>query len=281
MTIRKRLQKLESKAKTKNSYAIPEDFAQFNELIGMPKSKIPPFEQMPLYQYELDIVSNILSNKYYVLNKARGIGATEIILRLILHMAILNPIPHRKFLIITGTRSELARDHLRRIAEMCYSITDKIHVSISDEQITINNSEIIAIPANPSAIRGYENVEMIFADEAAHWNLVDDEPVLQAIEPHRTKSDAHIVIVSTPNGMRGFFAKIFHNPNTKYYTDTIPWHVASELISAQELEKVKKEDYYRFEQEYNCKFLTTKYAAFPSEVLDVMEQYSEAYQLED
>lgn len=281
MTIQKRLETLESKVKTKPILAMPEDFVEFNGLIGLPTRKVPPFEPMPLFEYELDMVSNISSHKYYALNKARGIGATEIILRLILHMAILNKIPQRKFLIITGTRSALAQDHLRRIAEMCERISGLIDHTISDECIRVNNSEIIAMPASPAAIRGYENVEMIFADEAAHWNLVEDDSVLQAIEPHRTKSDAHIVIVSTPNGMRGFFAKIFHNPATKYHTQTIQYDLAPELISQDEVAKVRAEDYYRFEQEYNCKFLTTKYSAFPSEVLDKLEQNSQEYQLYD
>lgn len=253
-----------------------------NHQIGLPTSKIPPHKEMPLFGYELDIIENILKYKDYALNKARGIGATEIILRLTVMFAIQNEIPNRKFLIINGIRAELAKDHIRRLVELCSRISDSILVNASQDVIKIGKSQIIAMPASPAAIRGYENVGAIFADEAAHWNLLDDDPVLEAIEPHRTKSDAHIIIVSTPNGRRGFFAKIFHNPETKYCRDTKPWTVSeSLLIDRLEVEKIKNEDVYRYEQEYDCKFLTSKYSAFPAEVLGIAEKNSEEYQLSD
>ncbi len=281
MSLKRRLESLEKRLKTVDLSLIPTNFEKFNEVIGLPKSKIPPFKEMPIFGYEKDILSNITKYKDYALNKARGIGATEIILRWILFQAIHNKIPGRKFLIVTGIRLGLAKDHIKRTIQLCEKIPDVIKQS-SQYSITVNNSEIIAIPANPSAIRGYENVQVIFADEAAHWDLLDDDPVLEAIEPHRTKSDANVIIVSTPNGRRGFFAKIFHNPESKYYTDTKPWTVSEGLlINRDEVEKVKNEDYYRFEQEYNCQFLTTNYAAFPPEVLSIVNQNSEEYQLSD
>jgi len=254
----------------------------FNHQIGLPISKIAPFKALPIFGYEIDIIESIEMHKDYVLNKARGIGATELILRRILFKAIHNEIPNRKFLIITGISHDLAKVHMKRLIELCNKIPGVIVGKPSPLSIKINKSEIIAMPANPSAIRGYENVGVIFADEAAHWDLLDDDPVLEAIEPHRTKSDAYVIIVSTPNGTRGFFSKIFHNQETKYHIDKKPWNVAEGLlIDRIEVEKIKKEDYYRYEQEYNCQFLTTKYSAFPEEVLAIAEKNSEGYQLRD
>jgi hypothetical protein len=252
----------------------------FNHQIGLPRIKIEPFCEMGLADYEIDIINLVEKFKLYALNKARGIGATELFLRWILFKAIHNTIEGRKFLIITGISGELAKNYIQRMTELCRNIPYVI--SKTQDRIVVGKSQIIAMAANPDAIRGYENVGVIFADEAAHWDLLDDDAVLQAIEPHRTKSDAHIIIVSTPNGRRGFFAKIFHNPETQYYTDYRPWYVTEGLlIDRAEVEKIVKEDYYRFEQEYNCKFLTTKYSAFPEEVLVIAEQNSEAYQLYD
>ncbi len=252
----------------------------FNHQIGLPKLKTPPYCEMDLFDYELDIIRKIEQKKYYALNKARGIGATELILRWILFQAILNDIPSRKFLIIPGTRGELAREHIKRTLDLCKkiaSIKRKSH-----DRIFINKSEIIAMPADPDAIRGYENVGVIFADEAAHWDMLDDDPVLEAIEPHRTKSDAHVIIVSTPNGRRGFFANIFFNSSTKYCRDEKQWSVAEDrLIKKEEVEKIKGEDNYRYEQEYNCQFLSTRYAAFPEQVLESARQKSEEYQLNE
>jgi len=254
----------------------------FNHQIGLPVSKIAPYKELPIFGYELDIIENIKRYKDYALNKARGIGATELILRWILFKAVHNKVPNRKFLIITGIRLELAKVHMRRLKELCARIPGVLSGNASEEILEVNKSQIIAMPANPSAIRGYENVSVIFADEAAHWDLLDDDPVLEAMEPHRTKSDSHVIIVSTPNGRRGFFSKIFHNPETKYYKDYKPWNVSEGLlIDRKEVEKIKKENFYRYEQEYNCQFLTTKYSAFPAELLAIAEQNSEEYQLLD
>src|SRR5438309_9523937 len=63
-----------------------------NHQIGLPRSKISPYKEMPLFDYEVEIIQNIESHKDYALNKARGIGATELILRWILFQALKNEI---------------------------------------------------------------------------------------------------------------------------------------------------------------------------------------------
>src|SRR5947209_9447529 len=141
----------------------------FNHQIGLPKIKREPYNELPILDYEMQIICNIEHNKYYALNKARGIGATEVILRLILFKALHNDIPSRKFLIIPGTRAELAREYIRRIGTLCNRISYR--KSKTQDKILIGKSEIIAMPADPDAIRGYENVAVIFADEDANWDL--------------------------------------------------------------------------------------------------------------
>src|SRR5437660_8611383 len=93
----------------------------YNHQIGLPINKITQ-QPMPLFDYELDIIENIENHKDYALVKARGIGATELILRWILFRAIINTIPGRKFLIITGLKMELAQDYMKRIANLCKNL---------------------------------------------------------------------------------------------------------------------------------------------------------------
>ena len=146
----------------------------FNHQIGLPVSKILPFKQFPIFGYEMDMIENIERYKDYALNKARGIGATEIVLRWILFKAVHNKIPNRKFIIINGIRQELAKEHIRRLYDLCSKIPQVLSGNSSQYEISINKSKILALPANPSSIRGYDNVDVIFADEAAHWDLLDD-----------------------------------------------------------------------------------------------------------
>src|SRR5438445_368037 len=106
----------------------------FNHQIGLPLRKIPPFTEMPLFDYEIDIINNIERHKDYLLNKARGIGATELILRLILFKAVHNKILGRKFLIVTGIRFELAKNYLRRMEDLCQNF----HYTKTQSSIIIN-----------------------------------------------------------------------------------------------------------------------------------------------
>src|SRR2546428_506453 len=132
----------------------------FNHQIGLPTSKISPYREMEFFGYELDIIENITRYKDYVLNKARGIGATELILRWILFKAANCQISNRKFLIITGIRHELTKDYMRRVLDLCEKVPGLVRKR-SENAVYINKAQIIAMPANPSAIRGYENVQAI------------------------------------------------------------------------------------------------------------------------
>jgi hypothetical protein len=257
-------------------------------MIGLPTLKtvdengqLTEGRTLPIQAFSREIIRLIKKHYYYALNKARGIGATEIILRYILFLAITNQIKDRKYLIVPGIRLELAKDEIKRIKAMITKIPWVLKGK-TDTTLWINKSWIIGLPAHPSVIRGYENVGFVFLDESGHWtNIVDDTPVLEAAEPHVNKSSAHIVAVSTPNGRRGFFAKIFHSIFTVYFTHTLNYQVAlGSLINEVDVLAKKKEDQFYFEQEYNCQFLTTRYSAIPEEALQKLRASGEGYALD-
>ncbi len=65
-----------------------------------------------------------------------------------------------------------------------------------------NGSRIRAFTANPTSVRGYSAPTMIIFDEAAY---VEDELYLTVRPMLTDNEDCELILLSTPNGRRGFF----------------------------------------------------------------------------
>lgn len=267
----------------------------FNHFIGLPTLKFEDPETheeyesdpVPLYEYEHQIIHDVEKYQFYALNKSRGIGATELIIRHILFRAVFNTVPDRKWLVVAGIRMEHSREFLHRIKNLADKIPwiYKVQPTEYPTNLFVNESIIKALPADSRTIRSFDNVAMVFLDESAYWNILDDTPVLTASESHVAKSGAHIVVVSTPNGQRGFFWQIFSAKKTIYKRETLNWQVAVNqpipLLIADVIRKLQENDPYKYEQEHNCQFLASKYQAIPDVVLDKLVEFGEDYALRD
>ena len=53
-------------------------FLEFNKIIGLP---VKNGKEDPIYDYELDVIEKIESNRNIWIKKSRGIGITELVLR--------------------------------------------------------------------------------------------------------------------------------------------------------------------------------------------------------
>ncbi|MBM3896309.1 MAG: HD domain-containing protein [Thaumarchaeota archaeon] len=208
----------------------------FNHLVGLPTIKyqnedgstIGESEPVPLWNYEKEIISRYEETNYYALNKCRGAGASELFIRYLLFKALTATIQDRKVLIVAGINQDSAQELMYRMKVLADKLRFMYRIkpqSDSPAALFFKKGIILALPAKPSALRLLENVGNILIDESAFWNLIDDEVVLTAAEPHVFKSNAHIAVVSTPNGQRGFFWTRIFNPDikTKYDKHTLNW----------------------------------------------------------
>lgn len=255
----------------------------FNHQMGMPTAKIrdeetgESYESEPieLYDYERDAVMNYERNRYYGLNKIRGSGISEVLP--IRHMtykyAVTNPIRGRKFLLAAGINQSVAVKIFQRILDWV-----KPYVNIIFDEMPSyakprflkfrTGGEAYALSAEPNAPRSLENVGDILLDEAAHWDLQDDEPVLKAYEPFVAKSGAHIGIFSTPGGQRGFFWSKIFNPEikTKYFLHVITledvMNVRVPIIDTEEAQRLRETDPDLYAQEFGNKFILPSTSVF-------------------
>lgn len=285
MSLQKRIAVLESKLKQTNSIpAIPDDFTQFNEMIGLPfHPKTKQSTRIFDYQNELDRVIN----QYHrvLLNKSRKIGATETGLRSIAKNCF-DRYAGGDIMIVAGNRQRQADRLLDRFDKLFWNgfvdlnenkwkYIDIITKKASSSLEFFNGTTIHTFPAAPEALRGSENVICVLLDEAAHFKLVDDRVIYDALEPNIANTEGDFICISTPNGRRGFFYDLWIEDN-EYYKLAQPYTVSYGLLLSESYIKSKKNDLrIDFEQEFNCQFTTSQNAAFPSGLFakETLEDY--------
>lgn len=252
----------------------------FNHFFGLPRKTVEDpttgqsweSEPIELHPYEKRWIDNMQKHKFYALVKCRGAGGTEIlIVRWFLYQAITNRIPDRKWLIVAGTSQKLAIEFLHRMKKLSDRhpfVYSKIPASARPNVLRVGISSVIALASDEESVTGYENVGGIALDESAKWNLIDDTPVLDAVEPHVAKSGAHVIVLSTPKHRRGFFWTKIFNPEivTKYYRDKTTYEevcaVDKPLLVLEDVLKMKETDPEMFAQEFNGEFVVPSDSLF-------------------
>lgn len=277
-----------NKKTSKNPLKAANPYCCFNHLVGLPTIKyknengnpLGESDPIPLWDYEKEIIFRYEQTNYYALNKCRGAGASELFIRYLLFKALTTTEQDRKVLFVAGISQQSAQALMYRMK----ILADKLHFMYRSKprsdfptELLFKKGIVLALPAKASALRLLENVGDIFLDESAYWNLIDDEVVLTAAEPHVVKSNAHIAVVSTPNGQRGFFWNKIFNPDvkTKYDKHTLNWleviDVPIPIIDKKEVLKMQAEDPVTYEQELNNQFLLSTEAVFGK--FDLEEDY--------
>ena len=254
-TQRKRLQHLESK-KNATLLQIPQDFIKFNNLIGLPRHPAT-FKQMDLMIFQKNFFKTIDHtdcHKFHV-NKSRQIGFTELILRILAYRCF-NKYKGGNIIIIAGTREQTAKAIMQRFKNLFYNISHEI-VNQSDISLELRNGTIIkAYPSNSDSIRGLTKIKAVFMDEAAHFNLIDDRKVMNAIQPIVDTNKSDLFMISTPNGPRGFFYDIEKDDNDFLKLSYNIWEAVDWIYSDEEARAMLDDTSLDPEQEYLNKYTT-------------------------
>ena len=222
-----------------------------------------------------DLIKQSLSDKHlkFHVNKSRQIGLTEIVLRIIQYK-VFHKYAGGRVLIIAGTREKTTKKVMARLRMLFRNIPDVLDGTSSDLLIRLKNgSEIEGLPSNSEAIRGDTKIRCVMIDEAAHFNLVDDSVVMDAVEPIIMTNKSDIFLVSTPRGQRGFFydISITENDYKKLHYDfnnAIGW-----IYTKEEMEEELKRTDIDVDQEYRCQFTSARNSIFGVISDDATEQY--------
>jgi hypothetical protein len=113
-------------------------------MIGLPW-KDNPENVSPIFDYEIKLQKQLEQYKLVWIKKARGLGITEFMLRyMIWKYYFSNEYRHSNFIIVAGTRQDVANTHIKRIKRMVYPFEP--HVIDEKETVaSVNGYRIEAI----------------------------------------------------------------------------------------------------------------------------------------
>ena len=120
-----------------------------------------------------------------------------------------------------------------------------------DSAVLPNRSRIVALPAREGTVRGFSAVAMLVVDEAAR---VPDE-VYDALVPSLAVSSGDVILLSTPEGMRGAFYRAM-TEGERWLRHTGPV-TECKRIPAEFLERERARGETYFNREYLCEFVET------------------------
>ena len=123
-----------------------------------------------------------------------------------------------------------------------------------------NGSRVVGLPGTDGTIRGFSAVSLLIVDEAAR---VDDD-TYNAVKPMLATSGGAIMLLSTPNGQRGFFYKAWSSePDWERFTvnaDDCP-RISKSFLAEQRISY----DANTYRQEFLCEFHAADNATFDPE----------------
>src|SRR5439155_2081313 len=128
---------------------IPQDFAKFNELVGLLKHPVT-FKPTPLMPYQIEFAKLVPQNRNirFHINKSRQIGVTELISRVLAYQSFFK-YKGGKILIIAGTRVHTAGEIMRRFKELFQNIPGTVLDAKNNLKLSLKNgTEIEALPSN-------------------------------------------------------------------------------------------------------------------------------------
>ncbi len=200
--------------------------------------------------------------KFHI-NKSRQIGFTELVLRILQYEAF-HKYKNYRLLIIAGTREKTTKKIIARMYKLFAEIEFTIEEH-SDLIIKLRNGTVIeGLPASSDSIRGDTKIKAIFVDEAAHFNLVDDSVVMDAVMPIVRTNKSDLFLISTPRGRRGFFYNVDEGePDKSFHKLKYPiWTAVGTIYTKQEAKDMLADPTVDADQEYLNKYTTSRSSVF-------------------
>lgn len=186
---------------------LPRDPHQFNEAIGLPIHPATnlPHRLMPYQEYVIEY-----SGKDLAINKANKVGITEAFLRKLTFMGVVGDCGGYQIMLGAQDRN-LAIENMRRL-QVLFDDSDLLRPLVKRRIITKlelwNGTVYFVMPRTAKGMRGWPRLKVAFMDEAAHYGLLDDEPILAATTARLANTDGYLFLASTPQGQRGFFSRV-------------------------------------------------------------------------
>jgi len=213
---------------------------------------------IPLYDYQQEIITTVLNERFTVAECSRQSGKTTSITVFVLWYIIFNP---NKTVAILANKAETAREILSRI-QLAYEHLPKwlqqgvVEWNKGSFELE-NGSRVLAAATSSNNIRGY-SINLLIIDEAAfidNW----DEFFTSVFPTISSGSSTKLVLISTVNGLNHFYkiTSLARQGKNDYKLISVPW----QRVPGRDEEWKEKTlaamnfDYDRFAQEFENQYL--------------------------
>lgn len=203
-----------------------------------------------------------------ILNCSRQSGKSTVAAIKALHAAVYHS--DSKVLIVSPSQRQ-SGELFHTIIQMFYSLPHPPEILKKTETILsfANGSRIISLPGSEDTIRGYSAVTLLIIDEAAR---VSDD-IYIAVRPMVATTNGQIILLSTPAGPEGFFARSWKSDEfTKYEVDAYHCPRITEEFLSTEKEVLGP---ILFSQEYLCDFVSQTGNIFKRQWIELIEESPE------
>lgn len=306
MAIRNRVKKhsVTSGGKTRSN-DFPANFQKFNKMIGYPLNRNTN-RTSPMTPYQIDYHNSIQKHHKVIVNKSRKIGITEAAIRSIA-LNCFDRYQGHDVMMVAGNELNIAREILLRLYELFqdkpklgYAFEDNDgnkwkesdlirRASVNGQHPIIefkNDTRVFCFAASRSgksqAFRGTDDIVAILLSEAAHTGMLEDQPIMNALQPNlANRDDADFILESTPNGRRGFFfhywMDLMEGKMKGWITKEWDYHYGldAKVLSEKYLRSEKANIRVDFNQEYCCKFTSTVSGVFREEDINILPDDAE------
>ncbi len=131
------------------------------------------------------------------------------------------------------------------------------------ELVFANGSRIVSLPGDGSTTRGFSAPDLVIEDEAG---FVSDE-LYEAILPMMGRSSGSLWLLSTPNGKRGHFHRVWSSLSPAWHRESVTWrevpHIREDFIDEARAELGP----HKFAQEYEGRFVESEEQYFSDAVI--------------
>jgi len=209
--------------------------------------------------------------------KSAGLGLTTFFLRYIAWLCLKDDkLKGQDIIIITGPREQLSIDLITRLKKMFLPFN--IVFDTRETTIFLNGVRIRSFPSNNlSAARGIESLAMCFLDEAAFFGKDSQSEVLDVVERYAGKSQAKIVLCSTPNRPGDLVHSILSQPFEQSFYKILKFDYTwglGKIYTDEDIRIAKASD--SFAREYNLQFAGVSGNVISSAALTRCQELGEA-----
>jgi hypothetical protein len=238
----------------------------------------------PIYDYEIQMAKDFQRFQHNWILKSRGLGVTEIVLRYFGFLCLTSDYYANKTIhIITGTKLHFANKLLIRLINILKRNYPDVNFYHKHGELILNKTLIEAYPTKAlKDLRGHIDVSYIFIDEADFFDMSEQAELPYVIKSYEEKSNAKVIMVSTPNRPDGLFHSIEEGSMFRgfFKQHKLGYEVGLDKIYSRkfiEREKLEPE----FEREYNLKYLGKIGNVFSTQQIEECIRLGELYNLDD